>query len=165
MKTLCAFIAAVLLVAAAPSARAEAEGLTEKQKNILAMIETTGMSQMFDSMVPLIMQEISPLIRKLAPDISDEHFTKVMTIMEQEFMASRDEFLMSLIPLYDSLLTEQEIADSLAFYRTPSGRSMIAKMPQLMQGGMAVGQRWGQSVTGRAIQRLQQELRDLGYKI
>jgi hypothetical protein len=37
---------------------------------------------------------------------------------------------------YAREFTEKELADALAFYQSPSGRAIIAKTPQLMQGVM-----------------------------
>jgi len=40
----------------------------------------------------------------------------------------------SLVNGYARTFTAQELSDVLAFYQSPSGRSMVAKTPQLMQG-------------------------------
>ena len=42
----------------------------------------------------------------------------------------------------------------LAFYRTPLGQKMIAKMPALMQDSMTVGVQWGQSKAAEIVERL-----------
>lgn len=40
----------------------------------------------------------------------------------------------SMVNGYAKNFSEQELSDILAFYQSPSGRSMVAKTPQFMQG-------------------------------
>lgn len=42
----------------------------------------------------------------------------------------------ALIEVYRKVYTEQEVRDMLAFYRTPTGRSLIRKQPLVMQHSM-----------------------------
>jgi hypothetical protein len=41
------------------------------------------------------------------------------------------------LQLYSKYFTQEEVDGMIAFYQSPTGQSMIAKMPQLMQGVMA----------------------------
>ena len=50
-----------------------------------------------------------------------------------------------------------ELKDMLAFYETPSGRSMLAKTPALMQESVAIGQAWGARKAEAVIARIQAE--------
>ena len=52
---------------------------------------------------------------------------------------------------YAQTYSEQELSDLLAFYKTPSGRSMVAKQPQFMQG-----------VTTQIVGLVPQMRRDIG---
>jgi hypothetical protein len=40
------------------------------------------------------------------------------------------------VPLYDRYFAETELREIVAFYRTPTGRKMIAVLPSLMQDGL-----------------------------
>ncbi len=44
------------------------------------------------------------------------------------------------IDLYATTYTEQELDGILGFYKSAAGRAMLEKMPQLMQGSMAISQ-------------------------
>ena len=56
------------------------------------------------------------------------------------------------VEIYQSMMTQEEVDGIVAFYKTPAGKAMIQKMPQLMQ---ASGQRMQQQL-GPLIQQLQQ---------
>ena len=43
------------------------------------------------------------------------------------------------IKLYTDAFTEPELKDIYAFYQTPSGKKMVAKMPELTGKGMQLG--------------------------
>ncbi len=45
-----------------------------------------------------------------------------------------------MIALYDETFSKQELADIVAFYETPSGQSLLEKMPGLMAKASQVGQ-------------------------
>lgn len=44
------------------------------------------------------------------------------------------------IQLYDSAFTKEDLAQIVAFYKSPAGQSFINKMPELMKAGMAISQ-------------------------
>jgi hypothetical protein len=58
--------------------------------------------------------------------------------------------------IYIELLTDAEVDAAIAYYRSPAGASMMAKMPQLMQRGMEVGQRRAAEVMPRVMAEMQQ---------
>jgi hypothetical protein len=58
------------------------------------------------------------------------------------------------VQAYAETYTDRELADMLAFFQSPSGRSMTAKRPQLMQ-----------MVMGQTLRMLPEIQRDMGEKI
>jgi hypothetical protein len=68
----------------------------------------------------------------------DEMQDKMAKLMRDAM--SWDKLKADFIKIYSEAYTEKEIDDLLAFYRSPTGRAMIAKMPQLMAQSMAVAQ-------------------------
>jgi len=74
---------------------------------------------------------------------------------------TNERFLAVLIPLYQKHLTQAEVRALIDFYRTPTGASVIAKMPALTQESMAVGVALGQELANEFVNRA----RATGYKI
>jgi hypothetical protein len=68
----------------------------------------------------------------------EEMQDKLSQLMRESM--SWDKLKADFIKIYSDAYTEQQIDDMLAFYRSPTGRAMIAKMPQLMAQSMAVAQ-------------------------
>lgn len=61
-----------------------------------------------------------------------------LDLLERELSWSnlKDEF----VAAYADVLTEQELQDLLAFYRSPSGRAYVEKVPELMKRSAAITQ-------------------------
>lgn len=45
-----------------------------------------------------------------------------------------------ILKIYDKHFTEKEVDDMLAFYRTETGKSILKKMPDVMQESMMISQ-------------------------
>lgn len=72
-----------------------------------------------------------------------------------------------MLELYMQTFTEGEIRDLLAFYRTPTGRKALEKLPVLMQEGMKIGEEMAQQHRGELdamIRNRTQELQREGKK-
>ena len=81
--------------------------------------------------------------QKLSDELTTERFLKVM------------------VPVYEKHLTQQEVRAMIAFYKTPEGKSVIAKLPALTQESMAMGAALGQELAQEFVGRA----RATGYKI
>lgn len=63
--------------------------------------------------------------------------------------------------IYIEELTDAEIDAALAFYRSPEGRSMMAKLPVLMQRGAEVGQRRAEELVPKALEEMEQAVKSV----
>ena len=63
--------------------------------------------------------------------------------------------------IYIEELTDAEIDAALAFYRSPEGRSMMGKLPVLMQRGAEVGQRRAEELVPKALEEMQQAVKSV----
>lgn len=61
-----------------------------------------------------------------------------------------------MVQLYREVFTQEEVHGQIAFYRTPVGQSMVAKMPLVMQKSLELSQRQMRLV----IPRLQADMRE-----
>ena len=87
--------------------------------------------------------------------ILDKYNDKLLSAMKEEMAWSkmRDAY----IDLYEKVYTEEEILDINKFYRSPAGKKMIEKMPQLLQESMAITQKGMQTLIPK-IQKISEEM-------
>jgi hypothetical protein len=72
-----------------------------------------------------------------------------------------------MLDLYMQTFTEAELHDLVAFYRTPTGRKSLEKLPALMQEGMKIGQELAEQHRGeleRMIRARAEELERAGRR-
>ncbi|MEO1620820.1 MAG: DUF2059 domain-containing protein [Cyanobacteria bacterium J06632_3] len=102
-----------------------------------------------------VMEGLITQFRQLAPEVPDEWWDR--------FIAKVDDtdFNSLIIPIYERNFTAEEMDGIIAFYRTPVGQSVIAKMPAVTQDSIMVGQTWGVSIA----EELMRELEADGYQL
>ena len=76
--------------------------------------------------------------------IFDKYFSKLTLVMREKM--SWEEMEPEVINIYERHFTNKEISDMLAFYKTESGKSLITKMPVVMQESMQMSQQFAQNI-------------------
>ena len=78
--------------------------------------------------------------------------------MEKEMLGtSIDDLISTLEPVYKKHLTESDLKDVIKFYKTPAGKKLAQESPSLTQESMQAGQRWGQSIAGKVLQKMKEK--------
>ena len=83
----------------------------------------------------------------------------------EAFQARYSELNDLLATVYASNFSAQELQDMTAFYRTPTGQKVLARLPSVAQQSLQVGQVWGKQVAGEVRQQLIDEMRKKGHDI
>lgn len=135
-------IAIVLILAVASSAAFGAGSASEKSVRELLGIMGTG------EMGAQMLRNMLPSLRTMAPEVPQEFWTEVERDIKPQ------EFVDLLVPIYRSHLSETDVLALIKFFRTPSGSRFISKQPDIMKESMQAGQRWGEAVGQRVLERL-----------
>lgn len=147
-------------LAAAPAWAADAA----KRQKIVELMSASGTIDQFHAVYPVLEPQVMEQLRLLAPQLTEKHMTLIKEEMAIEFEASLDEFMNSLVPLYDEAFSHEEIDAILAFMNSDIGRKLKAKTPAIMQAAATLGAEWGRQVGVRAGARATEKLRELGYE-
>jgi hypothetical protein len=95
-----------------------------------------------------VMQNLMPALRRAAPEVPEA----VWQDIEKEI---RPEELVSLVvPIYRKYYQEEDLRAAIDFYRSPAGRRLIEKQPQISRESMLAGQQWGSDIAQRVIAKL-----------
>lgn len=135
----------------------------EKQDDIVALIQVTGTMDVMDQLIDAQVPELMGAIRAMGLDAPPSFFEDFEGVAVQEFKNSKPEFMRAIIAIYDTNFTHQEIREVAAFYRSSTGRKIIATTPQVVQQSLAVGQAWGAEISQRVIELLRTELAPVHY--
>ena len=114
-----------------------------KKEKLTDLVYIRDMDSMMDGMysqMESMMQGLSKQmnIKPSEQPIFDKYYQEMTLVMREEMSWSTMQPLV--LDIYDRNFTEQEIDDMLAFYRTPTGQSLLKKMPNIMQESMVMSQ-------------------------
>jgi len=114
-----------------------------KKKSIEELMTIMNMDRMMDSMY----SQMDQMFMKIARDsnvkqtempIVKKYMKKLAAVMKKE--VSWEKMKQPITKIYMKHFTEKEIKDLLAFYKSDTGKKMIAKMPVVMQESMMYSQ-------------------------
>jgi hypothetical protein len=143
---------------AAPTATAALPATDAPTARKLALarevIAATGSQKAMEGMFQNVMSQVAATAGKKLPPGKQE---KMRIIAEAESHALDrmiPQIIQTMTQAYAANFTEQELTDILAFYQSPTGRSMVAKTPELMR-----------SVMGGMLAMMPQMQREMGEEI
>ena len=98
------------------------------------------------------------------PEAKKPLFNKYMSKMVELITETLnwDKIKPQMTDLYVSNFSENEINDMLAFYRSPTGKKFVEKMPVIMQKSMEIGQKQSRTMIPKLNRLLEQMKKELG---
>lgn len=133
---------ALCLLAAPLSAHADDTTKRAKIDEVFTLLHLDALMQQMSS---LAQQQAKANMQTMAPNTdaatkakADEFMAKMFNLINQELSWKSLEPEMAKI--YSDNFTEAQIDDILVFYRSPTGKAMVEKLPQLTQQSMQIAQ-------------------------
>ena len=121
-----------------------------KNEKILKILEITNALQMGQQVHDTIFQQLAPLFPKEA--------TPILLGISDAFKT--DMFKDLIVSLYDKHFTESELDAMFTFYTSKEGKSIINKMPVVMQESMQVGNEFGKI----QVRKIIEEMKNKGFE-
>lgn len=128
------------------------------------LIEVMRATEQFKTILPVIMQQLKPLIVQGRPEVARDFDLSMPAVMEA-MNAKFGELADSIGMVYALNFTADEMRQVSAFYRTPVGQKFVDKMPVITQQSFAVGQKFGEQIATDLRQTMIEQLRKRGHNI
>jgi uncharacterized protein len=168
MRILCLLTLCASLVYAADNPSASPTSAPPSESSIKQLLELAQAHKLVDSVMAQmdnLMQETiaqatkgQPISDKVQKDI-DQRRNEVVALMKDLLDWRKLEPMY--IRIYQKTFTQPEIDGMIAFYKTPSGRAVISKMPKAMQNTIDEMQQ----MMGPVMQKMQQMQRDVAAEV
>jgi uncharacterized protein len=139
---------------AAPAPAPTASQLAAAKEVIMA----SGLGRNFDFLVPQLMDQLRNAFAQTRPEIMDE-LTKTLLALRPEFEQQKDVVLNAAAGAYASALTEAELKDIAAFFKSPAGVRYVATQAQVMDKLYAEMQTWSRAMSDMMLARTRQEMK------
>ena len=153
----------ICLVAAFLAAPVAAEDTKiEKAREIFRVMQA---DTMMDQMLDAVFVQMGVSMKRSHPNLPDAALKIVREEVGATLRQGMPELVEQMAVVYGEAFTEEELDDILTFYRSPTGQSLVAKMPKMMSQSMAFGQTWLVKALETLPQRIEQRLRAEGYDL
>jgi len=152
----------VLVVLNVGSARAEEQ--SQRLRLAREVVEANETVKQFDSMLPLVMSSIKPLITQ-GNQNAERDFDLLTEVISREFEPHKAKIADDIARIFAVHYTESELQDLIRFFKSPTGQKMIQKAPAMAQDTLAIGQKYGTEIAPKMMDRMKVELRKRGHKI
>ena len=158
-----ALAAALALTCLAGEVRAQAPtpGALAAAKELVVV---KGAAAMFNPLVPGVIESAKnsflPTNPQLAKPLND-----VALALRKEYEARTGEVVDEVARVYAAHFTEQELKDIIAFYKTPTGRKLLAEEPRVLEGGMKAAQDWATQFSDVVVERFRVEMKKKGFNL
>ncbi|MEP7365584.1 MAG: DUF2059 domain-containing protein [Acidobacteriota bacterium] len=152
-------LALAIFISTLPAfAQTPAAAPADKAARIERLLELTNSQASVDQMAAQIFKMLPSMVPPNAPPDQKAKLeeaqkqARVLITKQMSWARMKPQFA----KLYDETFTIEELNGMVAFYESAAGRSMLTKMPTLMQKSMAIGQSAFNEIVPE-LQRLQKE--------
>jgi len=150
-------------VALAGTARAQtpSPGALAAAKELMTL---KGAAAMFDPLIPGVIESAKNQFIPTNPNLAGP-LGEVAAQLHKEYEPKRAEIVDQVAKIYAQHFTEAELKDIVAFYKTPSGKKMLAEEPAAINQSLTAAQDWANQFSDSVLQRFRTEMAKKGYKL
>src|SRR5262249_50945839 len=138
---------ALALIAATDYARAEQKAQVPPEPSAAAIkiareiIDLKDAAALFGAMVPGVIERVRSMLLQTSPTLGKD-LEDVATNLRKSLAPRTSDLLNDVAWVYASRFTEAELKEIVTFYRTPTGKKVIAWEPQVFEDAMNGLQGW-----------------------
>lgn len=128
------------------------------------LITVKGAAAIYDPVVVGVVEQAKRVLLQANPTLGKD-LNEVALKLRAEFAPRSAEALNEAAKLYAARFTEQELKDTLAFYKSPLGRKLLAEEPKILDQSMKNTQSWADQLSQEVITRIRAEMKKRGHDI
>lgn len=154
---------ALMLAALGPTAHAQ-QPSAAAMATAKELIAVAGATTLFSPLIAGVVEQAKLLYLQQNPSLSkdlNEVAAQLRTELQPRFAELTDE----VARLYATNFTEQELKDILAFYKTSSGKKLLAEQSKVVDASMKFAQDWANKLSDQVVARMRDELKKRGHAL
>lgn len=128
------------------------------------LVVANGEARAFEGVISEIVNGAARSFVPTNPDLA-KPLSDVAQMLRVEFEKRQAEVVQILASAYASRFTEAELKEALAFYRTATGKKLVADRPAIVQQTVQGIQVWGAQVNAEVLERVRAEMKKKGYDL
>jgi uncharacterized protein len=120
--------------------------------------------QVWDAVVPGVIEQAKGVFLQTNPALGKE-LNDVAAQLRTEYAPRASQLADQVAQLYAKTFTEQELKDTLAFYKTPLGKKIINEEPRILDDGFRRIQQWANKFSEEVMSKMRAEMKKKGYDL
>ena len=153
-------LAFVLAAGAAAAQQPSAAAIATAKEVITAK----GADALYSPLVSGVIERTKSVLLQSNPMVGKD-LNEVAAKLHAEYASRSAEILTEVAKLYASHFTEQELKDTLTFYKSPLGRKLVAEEPVILDESMKTAQTWAEALSREVIAKMRGEMKKRGHDI
>jgi hypothetical protein len=129
-----------------------------------AVVVDSGISSSFQLIIPQYLEQIALSVTRTRPELVAD-LNLVLAEIRPDFDKKVDEMIDSAAQLYAQRLSQKELEDVSAFFKSASGRKYVGSQPFLMNDMFVAMQAWSQKISVDMMSRVREEMRKKGHQL
>jgi hypothetical protein len=150
--------------AQAPAAQVNANPTPAQLALAKEVVVGSGVGKSFETMIPQFLEEARQSLTSGRPELAKD-LTEVINGLRPEFEAQGEDMLAIAAKVVASRLSEQELKDVSAFFKSPSGQKYVQVQPYMLDDMFRQMQAWTQKLSEQVITRIRAEMKKRGHDI
>jgi len=118
-----------------------------KEQKVRQLLVLTGAGNLGVQVIDGLMGNM----KQALPNVPAEFWTEFRKSVKPS------EMIDLVVPIYAKHLEESDIDELIRFYGSPTGKRFVAQQPLILQDSMLAGQKWGEALAERALDKLQKK--------
>jgi len=128
------------------------------------VITVKGATALWEPIVPGVIEQAKSVFVQANPTLLKE-LNEVALKLRAEYAPRSAEVVNDVAKLYASRFTEQELKDTLAFYKSPLGKKLLAEEPSILDQSMRNAQGWADRLSQEVMGKIRTEMKRRGHEI
>ncbi|MPZ41370.1 MAG: DUF2059 domain-containing protein [Rhizobiales bacterium] len=165
-----AALLAIALIVLAGAAHAEQKSQRPAEPSPAAMkiareiIELKNAAVLFGPMVPGVIERVKNMLLQTSPALRKD-LDDVSNNLQKTYAPRTNELLNDIAWLYATRFSEAELKEIVTFYRTPTGKRVIAEEPIVFDDAMNGLKSWQEKFAEEVIVRFRAEMKKRGHEL
>jgi len=154
----------VALAAAAVAAQAQQQPSPAALASARELMELKGVQNLVTPVVVGVIEQTTGGILQTNPGLSKD-LSEVGTQLRTEYQQRTGEVTNEIVRLYAQKFTEQELKEAVTFYKSPTGKKVLAEEPKILDETYARVQQWANRLQGEVMTRVRAEMKKRGHNL
>jgi uncharacterized protein len=126
------------------------------------ILEIKGSMTIFEAVIPGVIEKSKSTLMQMSPNLFKD-LNDVANDLRKEFAPRLDTLRADIARIYATRFTEQEMKDTLAFYKSPLGKKILTEEPAFVDRSMSAAQDWAIKLNDEVLQRFRAEMKKRGH--